>query len=321
MELSFGNQHVLAVVGFMVVLLFCKQMLECMHSLLQVWQSCAAHACCCNYGQGEMLRGGVLAVLLTFSVCQPLIFVCVTTAANYLRGRDGYWTVNFVQLHFNNSAFPHRHSKSESLRRPLARSMEVSSTTVDVQLLIMPFAIAACCTTYIWFGMKATGGFSEDPGWDAHLFQCRRMQVYEAAYALETCFVLFVLLSLTADPSQFEYCVVCALLCTFIIMYFSAQGRCKSASDSASENIISILLFATLNMLISVFVAQNWAATQPVKMFSAVVLCSFTLMLVGVHMGVTEDTRAGHVILIRTVLSCACSLYFVVMLAADANSL
>jgi hypothetical protein len=219
-------------------------------------------------------------VLLTFSVCQPLIFVCVTTAANYLRGRDGYWTVNFVQLHFNNSAFPHRHWKSESLTRPLANSIEVSCTPVNAQLLIMPLAIAACCTTYIWFSMKATGDFTGDPAWDAHLFQCRRMQVYETAYALETCFVLFVLLSLTADPSQFEYSVVCALLCTFIIMYFSAQSRFKSASDSASENIISIVLFATLNMLISFFVAKNWAAAQPVKVFSAVVLCSFTLVLV-----------------------------------------
>ena len=68
MELSFGNEHVLAVVGFMVVLLFCKQMLECMHSLLQVWQSCAAHVSCCNYGQGEMLCGGMRC-------CSPSVYV------------------------------------------------------------------------------------------------------------------------------------------------------------------------------------------------------------------------------------------------------
>ena len=48
---------------------------------------------------------------------------------------------------------------------------------------------------------------------------------------------------------------------------------------------------------------------------------SFTLLLVGMHMSVTEETRAGHVILMRTLLSCACSLYFVIMLTVDANSL
>ena len=33
------------------------------------------------------------------------------------------------------------------------------------------------------------------------------------------------------------------------------------------------------------------------------------------------DTRAGHVILGRTLLSCACSVFFAAMLACDANSL
>ena len=63
MEMNFGNEHVVAVVGFMLALLFCKQMLECMHSLLQVWQSCAAYAACCDYGQEHILRGGMLAAL------------------------------------------------------------------------------------------------------------------------------------------------------------------------------------------------------------------------------------------------------------------
>ncbi len=30
MEMNFGNEHVVAVVGFMLALLFCKQMLECL---------------------------------------------------------------------------------------------------------------------------------------------------------------------------------------------------------------------------------------------------------------------------------------------------
>ena len=59
----------------------------------------------------------------------------------------------------------------------------------------------------------------------------------------------------------------------------------------------------------------------PVNLFSACVLALATLMLAGLHMGVTDETRAGHVILGRTLLSCTCSLFFAVMLACDANSL
>ena len=321
MELSFENHHVVAVVVFMVALLFCKQVLECLQHFMQVWQQCAASAGCCNYGQEELLRGGLLAALLTFSVCQPIIFVMVSALANSMRGRQGFWTVNFVHLSFNASAFPHRHSQAETLRRPLAHSVEVTTTPVDGLLLIMPYALCAFCTTYTWFSMKAGGHFSSDPLWDAELFSSRRMQLYEALYALETTLLLFALLALTADPAQLEYTFVCALLAVFVIMYFSAQGRCKAASDRASESVISIFLFAALNMLLSAFVTQHWSSNHLVKLFASCMLALTTLVLAGLHMGVTEDTRAGHVILGRTLLSCACSVFFAAMLACDANSL
>jgi hypothetical protein len=321
MELSFENHHVVAVLVFMVALLFCKQALECMHSVLQLWQTCAASACCCHYGQQELVRGGLLATLLTFSVCQPIIFVLVNAVSTALRGRQGFWTVNFVHIELNISSFPHRHSQAETLRRPLADSVSVSTTPVDGMLLVMPFALSAFCTTYSWFSMKAAGDFSSDPLWDMELFQHRRMQVYEALYALETWLLLFALMALTADPAQLEYTLVCALLATFIHMYFSAQSRCKSAADHASESVISIMLFATLNTLLSAFVTQHWSAVHPVKMFSAFLLAFTTLTLAGLHMAVTEDVRAGHVILLRTLISCVSSVFFIVLLAVDANSL
>lgn len=321
MELSFENHHVVGVVVFMVALLFCKQVLECLQHCVQLWQHCASSACCFHYAQEELLRGGLLAALLTFSVCQPVILVLVSALANTLRGRPGFWTVNFVHVAFNASAFPHRHSHAEALRRPLAQDVHVTATQVDGLLLIMPFALCAFCTTYTWFSMKAGGDFSSDPMWDAELFSSRRMQLYEALYALETTVLLFALLACTADPAQLEYTLVCAVLAVFIVMYFSAQSRCKSASDKTSEGVISIGLFAVLNMLLSSFVAQHWSENRMAKLLASVMLAFTTLVLAGLHMSVTEDTRAGSVILGRTLLSCACSLFFAAMLACDANNL
>lgn len=313
MELSFENHHVVAVVVFMVALLFCKQVLECMHSLADTWQKCAANTCCfCHYGHEELLRRGLTAIMLTFSVFQPIVLVLA---------RHGFWTVNFVHVEFNASAFPHRHSQTESIRRPLNATLSVSLTPVDGLLLVMPFALCAFCTTNTWFGMKASGEFSTDPRWDAELFQCRRMQLYEALYALETLLLLFVLLALVADPAQPEYTAVSALLATFIIMYFSAQSRSRSCSDRASESVISIFLFAAINMLLSGFVTQHWSAGGTVKLMSTCMLALTTLALTGLHMAATEETFAGNVILFRTLLSCANSVFFTVLLALDANNL
>ncbi len=222
---------------------------------------------------------------------------------------------------FNARAFPHCHSQAETLLRPLAQGVEVTTTPVDGLLLIMPYTLCCFCTTYTWSSMKAGGDFASDPLWDAKLFSSRRMQLYEELYALETTLLLFALLTVTADPSQLEYTFVCELLAVFIIMYFIAQGRCKASSDRASESIISIFLFAELNILLSAFVTQHWTGNYLVKLFASCMLALTTLVLAGLHMGVTEDTRAGHVILGRTLLSCACSVFFAVMLACDTNSL
>ena len=146
MELSFENHHLVAVVVFMAVLLFCNQVLECLKSCASLWQTCAANFGCCHYGHEELLRGGLLALLLSFSVLQPVIFVLVKFAGNALRGSQGFWTVNFVHVNFNVSAFPHKHTASQALR-PLADSVSVASTSVDGLLLIMPFALCACCST------------------------------------------------------------------------------------------------------------------------------------------------------------------------------
>jgi hypothetical protein len=322
MELSFENHHVVAIVVFMIALLFCKQMLECMNNFLDAWHKCAVHSCCCcDYGHEELLRGGLTAALLTFSVCQPILFVLVNSLAMTIRGKTSFWTVNFVHVEFNASAFKHRNTATEAIRRPLEQGVSVATTQVDGLLLVMPFALCAFCTTNTWFGLKASGEFSKDPHWDAELFQNRRMQLYEALYGLETLLLLFALLALSADPAQPEYTAVSALLATFIIMYFSAQSRTRSTSDRTSESLISIFLFAALNMLLSGFVTQHWSSGGTVKLLSTCMLALTTLVLAAVHMTAAEDTLAGTVILLRTLLSCSGSMFFTALLAADANSL
>ena len=118
--------------------------------------------------------------------------------------------------------------------------------------------------------------------WDAELFSNRRMQLYEVVYALEMFLMLFALLTLTADPAQGEYTFVCALLATFILMYFSANGRLRSSTDRASESLVGIFLFASLNTLISTFVSQHWAANLPVRIFSACLLAGSSVTAVAI---------------------------------------
>ena len=119
MEFNFENRHVVAIVVFMVALLFCKNLLQCVQACMEVWRTCAESMClecqcipCVHFGHMEALRWGLSAALLTFSVGQPLLLLLVKNVADMLRQRQSFWTVNFVHCNVNVSAFAHKRSGS-----------------------------------------------------------------------------------------------------------------------------------------------------------------------------------------------------------------
>lgn len=147
------------------------------------------------------------------------------------------------------------------------------------------------------------------------------MQLYKLLYALDVCLMLLAQLVLAADPAQLEHALAVPANTTFILLYFGAQSRCKSGSNRVSEGFIGMLLFASLNMLLSCFVTQHWDHGIQVKLCSVGMLSLLTLLLAGLHVTMTKDTRTCDVILCCTVLSGACSAYFAILLAVDDNLL
>lgn len=77
--------------------------------------------------------------------------------------------------------------------------------------------------------------------------------------------MLLALLVLAADPAPLEHALSVASLAIFILVYFGAQNLFKGHSDRASEGFIDMMIFASLNILLSGFIVQYWASRFPVK--------------------------------------------------------
>jgi hypothetical protein len=322
MLLTFENHYVVAVVIFMVSMLFCKNLLECIQACIQVSQSLICKDvlfCPCFYkSHAELLRESVLKVLLGFSIFQPIILLIVKKISESAIEHKSLWTVNVGYLLINADAFVHS-TNDTAASLATDRGISFSVSEIDVVLVVMPFTLAAASSTWMWVSLQHQDFFQADPEWGPELFADPRMLLYELLYCFEIFALLCALLSLTADPAPLEYIFVYSLLLTFLVLFFCAQSHQQRIADQA-EHTIGMIVFSILSSLVSFFVVQHWSGGCPTKRSSGLLLVVVVLTLAILHMSTREETRAGTVILLRTVMSTTCSVYFVVIAAQDANS-
>lgn len=337
MDLSFDNHYVVGVVIFMITLLFFKHVLECAQTFLQCWQtSClvcleACSCSCVHYGNKELLHASCMALLLTLSVAQPIVMLCVrwlsSTAGQ--SGQSPAWTVNFVDIQLNMSAFSHQtrgNGSSEAQITSMKDSASTGSklrietvhvTEVDMLLILMPFAMSSAVTTWIWLSLKNVGVFNSDPIWDIELFVDARMQVYELMYSMEI-FVLFMVLSiLVADPVDLLYAATFSSTCCLLTLFLCACSRTGKHTEGIN---MPMLAFALLCTLLSVFASRHWRACL-YQQFCCLLLVLYGLSVGCIHLSTNDDTSAGTMILARTCVACSFSLCFMVLLAVGANEL
>ena len=86
MLLTFDNHYVIAVIVFMVAMLFCKNLLECINACIQVSQVFMCEECmicpCIHLTSLELLRSFLVKALLLFSIFQPVILLLVKKTHN-----------------------------------------------------------------------------------------------------------------------------------------------------------------------------------------------------------------------------------------------
>jgi hypothetical protein len=236
------------------------------------------------------------------------------------------WTVNFVDIQLNTTAFTHKSRSNETIKPDVTNMLQtrcadrirtVDVTEVDVLLILMPFAMCSAVTTWIWLSLKNIGVFDSDPAWDVELFADARVQVYELVYCVEI-FLLFLVLSiLVADPVDLLYAATFSSTCCLLTLFLCACSRTGKQTEGIN---MPMLAFALLCTLLSVFASRHWRACL-YQQFCCLLLVLYGLSLGFIHLSTHDDTSAGSMILARTSVACCFSLCFMVLLAVGANEL
>ena len=329
MLLTFENNYVVAVIIFMLSMLFCKNLLECIQACVQLSQSliCKDFVFCpCIYkSHAQLLRESAFKLLLVFSIFQPIVLLIVKKIAESTSGQESLWTVNVGYVQINANAFAHTNKQAtnnttlSSVSYVQDKGIAFTVSEIDVVIIVMPFMLAAASTTWMWVSLDHQDFFQADPEWGPELFADPRMIFYELLYCFELFALVCALLLLTADPAPTEYVVVYSLLLSFLILFFCAQSHQQRVADQA-EHTISMLVFSIMTSLVCFVVVEHWAGGCATKRSSGIVLLLIVLTLAILHMSTRDETRAGTIILCRMVISNACSLYFVILAAQNPNA-
>jgi hypothetical protein len=332
MALEFDTRYAIGVLVFMVVLFFCKSLLECVDKCMNVLAPCA-HVNCAqyldclalNHGQKESFRNIQVVFLLLLSACKPLVILLGSACGELALGHKPRWTVGFVHVFFNQSSFTHTQGHAgdwpvnhSDLVRERTFSSPSRATEVDGLFLVMPFALISACSTWTWITLKNDGFFDSDPVWDADLFNNRAMQLFEILYGFETFTLLFGLLSIAGDPVMLEYVLMIALSLTLLLLYLFAFSR-GPRSEVVVESAFGVVILVMIAVIVSFFLVEYTGQC----VISRSAACSTVALVIAIsllHAGSKEEALAGRIILYRTLFSCFATIYFAVLAGIDSNS-
>jgi len=329
MVLEFDTRYAIGVLVFMVVLFFCKSLLECVDKCMNVLAhvSCAHVSCAqsldclaLNHGQKESFRNIQVVFLLLLSACKPLVILLGSLCGEFALGHKPRWTVGFVHVFFNQSAFTHTQGHGPLNQSDLVREFSSPSraTEVDGLFLVMPFALISACSTWTWITLKNDGFFDADPAWDADLFSSRAMQLFEILYGFETFALFFGLLSIAGDPMTLEYVLAITLSLTLLLLYLFAFSR-GPRSEALVESAFGVVILVMIVVIISFFLVE-YTGQCVISRSAACSTVALAIAICLLHAGSKEEALAGRIILYRTLFSCFATIYFAVLAAVDSNS-
>ena len=163
MNLLFQQEYVVGIVAFMLILFFCKTVLECIQTVLKITEQCAISNCMfcpsVDYLQAENLISCSVCALIVCTLFQSIILIVMNYVGTHINDNNKSWQVTVLQFHMNNTQL---RELSHTNNNFTFQDTEISKTfvtfnIVDALMLIMPFALMSVANCWLWVSMQHHG--------------------------------------------------------------------------------------------------------------------------------------------------------------------
>jgi len=307
-KIEFNVSYAVVIVFLLLLICFCKQVLQALAAGADLCDKCSAAACDCHciaaLVSGQAARRAVAVYLLFL----PIIYNAVYFAHSSFSTFDWASSVVFVDFRSERPA-----NASSALNSEI---VQTSRLEFDLMFVFTPFALAASLNCWLWlaFTQDAGSALAHDTPWDDALPE--QVAYYELAYYLETLTLNFSFIAAEASGRTALEVGYASLALTLVECSFVAGARYRrnEAPARASTLALTALLVAAALPLAGM-VQPACPVAEALACVHAFCVCAVT----GLHFAANGDASASSILAVRVGTTVLASLAHVAVLAHGRN--
>ena len=254
MHLQFSDSYILAVLIFMIVLWFARNMLECANACLTCMQQvcvCCDPACL-GYNAHRLLRGCIRQSIVCFCFLQPIFLSAIVATQRHDHDTQPALLVFCHADPEDVYAYASRNISNYTNQDTNPDFITCSHT--DTIFVMMPYAVMTSINTLAWVSLTQQHSITADATWDASLFDTESdvsVALYESSYYLELWLLNFCAMANSVHGVDFLQLFFCVQALTLCLIFYVTCAR--FTFTHAADHFVSITVLAYLLSVITPF--------------------------------------------------------------------
>lgn len=297
MQLKFNESFAIAIVALLLLICFCRQVLQALAAAADLCDKCSADLCDCHCIAALVSGQAARRVVAVYLLFLPIIYNTVYFYHQTFTHFDWTSSVVLVDFQFTNA----NATRAAGLRL-------TSQTELDVMFAIMPFALMVSLNCWIWlaFTTDSHSHLTHDTVWDTSLPE--PVAYYELAYYAELLTQNFSLIAVASSGRTLSEVAYASLALTLVQCSFVAGARIRrdDAVARVSTTALTLLLVAVALPLFSML-QPDCVLAEAIAAVHAVCVCLVT----GLHFTANGEASASSILAVRvgtTILASAAHL-------------
>lgn len=307
MQLEFNNSYMLLILALLLAVCFCRQILEIASLASTLCGSACDRGCglihcqcvCCPWADAAR------RALILYCVLMPVAFNMVYFWHECFSHFDWASSVVLVDFRVRGAHYSHA-GRAAPAATNNATHVDVWQTEIDYMFCVMPFALAASLSCWLWVSVSQGdhGALTPDSLWDDDL--PKSVVYYEFSYYLETFALNLSMIAVSCSERSINEVLqsTLAVSTTQCAIMFAARFRLDSSIQRGATVVLLLLLAAAALPVWAAMVQRGCVVAEVVAAVHA--LCVLTLVCF--HFAANGEATASAVLLVRVAVTVAASL-------------
>lgn len=313
MKLQFNETFAAVIVALLLLVCFCRQILQALAAVVDICDKCSADWCDCSciaaLVRGDAPRRAVALYCLFLPITFNAVYFWHQTFSHF------DWASSVVFVDFRASMLPAQ--KFANATAPVPTFLPLTAQTeVDCMFCVMPFALAASLNCWIWLSLSKDSAdvLTHDTVWDESLPEC--LLYYELAYCAELLAVNFSFIAVTCSGRTLYEVFYATFAVTVLESCFvcGARQRREGAVQRVTCAALTVLLVAVV-LPLGAMLQHDCVVAEALAAVHVVCICT----VAGMHFAANGEASASSVLAVRVGTTVVASLAHLAVLAHGRN--